>query len=90
MCEFRSLSRQIFEANFSIFSQCLEPYFFKTNEENSQDFQDLNEKETITLVAVCEILWCSVQTIIQPSMYRLLVNNCTQVDALLLYKIRCY
>jgi len=54
MCEFHSLSQQIFkEENSSIFSQCLELYFFKTNEENSQDFQDLNEKEMITQYVKC-------------------------------------
>jgi len=44
----------------------------------------------MTLVAVCEILRCSVQTNFQPSMYCLL--NCKQLHsrcALVLYKIRC-
>jgi len=47
MREFRSLSLQNFEEsspeNSSVFSQCLERYFFKTKDENLRHFQDQND-----------------------------------------------
>ena len=47
MCEFRSLSPQTFEENspenLSVFSQCLEHYFYNTKEENLPHFLDQNE-----------------------------------------------
>ena len=88
MCEFRSLSLRIFREispeNSSVFSQCLERYFFKTKDQSSPHFREENEKiltGTITPVALSEISRCSALTSIEPSMYRLLVNNCTHIEA---------
>ena len=48
MREFRSLSPRIFREispeNSSVFSQCLERYFFKTKDESSLHFREENEK----------------------------------------------
>jgi len=47
MREFRSLSpqtlREILPENSSVFSQCLERYFFKTKDESSHHFREENE-----------------------------------------------
>ena len=47
MREFRSLSPRTSEENSpensSVFSQCLERYFFKTKDENTSHFHDQNE-----------------------------------------------
>jgi len=81
------MSLQPFEENMlkdlSIFSQCLEHYFFKTKDEKFAAISRQEQKflpRGITPFAECEVSQCGV--LIKPTMFCSLVDNCGHIDAL--------
>ena len=68
--------------NSSVFSQCLERYFFKTKDEIPRIFE--TRLKIAYQRAECEISQCGELANIEPTTFHSLVNNCGHVDSFLL------